>query len=64
LEATRRPQKVKVFASASSAGLEREMNSWLKGNSPVPVITDMQVSGWGEGGGAGGYTIVAIVIYE
>ena len=59
-----RPKKIKVFASASSAALEREMNTWLRGTNPLPVITDMQVSGWGEGGGAGSYTIVAIVVYE
>ena len=59
-----KPQKVKIFASASSVGLEREMNAWLRGTSPTPSITDIEISGWGEGGGAGGYTIVALVVYE
>lgn len=59
-----RPQKVKIFANASSVGLEREMNSWLRNTSPTPQITKLEVTGWGEGGGAGGYTIVALVVYE
>ncbi len=59
-----RPQKIKVFASANSVGLEREMNNWLRSTSPTPQITQLEVSGWGEGEGAGGYTILALVIYE
>lgn len=59
-----KPQKVKVFANANSMGLEREMNAWLRSGSPPPVIQDIQLTGWGEGGGTGQYTIVAVVIYE
>jgi hypothetical protein len=59
-----RPQKIKVFASSNSVGLEREMNGWLRSTSPTPQITQLEVSGWGEGEGAGSYAIVAIVVYE
>ncbi len=59
-----KPQKVKVFANANSMGLEREMNSWLKSGSPPPVVQDVQITGWGESGDTGQYTIVAVVIYE
>ncbi|MCK4772552.1 MAG: hypothetical protein KAT18_06490 [Candidatus Latescibacteria bacterium] len=59
-----KPQKVKVFANSNVVGLEKEMNAWLRGTSPQAFITEAQMTGWGEGGGAGEYTVVCVVIYE
>jgi hypothetical protein len=60
-----RPQKVKLFASANVAGLERDMNTWLRsGSSSPPVVRQVQVSGWGSGGETGDYTVMALVLYE
>ena len=61
---TTKPQKIKVFANANVVGLEKEMNAWLRGGSPPPVIQQVQLSGWGAGGGAGEYTVVAVVVFE
>ncbi len=57
-------QRIKVFANANVAGLEKEMNSWLRGTSPTPEIKTIETSGWGTGAGAGEYTVVCIVLYE
>lgn len=59
-----RPQKVKVFANANVVGLEKELNNWLRNTTPHPIITEIETTGWGAGGGAGEYTIVCVIIYE
>ena len=60
-----RPQKVKLFANANVAGMERDMNTWLRsGSSSPPVVRQVQVAGWGGGGGTGDYTVMALVLYE
>ena len=59
-----RPQKVKVFANSNVVGLEKEMNSWLRNTTPHPVITEIETTGWGTGGGAGECTVVCVIIYE
>ena len=58
-----RPQKIKIFANANVVGLEKEMNSFLK-TDPIPMVKEVKMTGWGSGGGAGDYTIVAIILYE
>jgi len=57
-------QKIKLFANSNVVALEKEMNTWLRDTTPPPVITQFQTAGWGEGGGAGEYTIVCLVVYE
>jgi hypothetical protein len=60
-----RPPKVKLFASANVAGLERDMNAWLRSSTTsLPVIRQIQVAGWGGGGSTGEYTVMALVLYE
>ena len=59
-----RPQKVKLFGNANVAGLERDINSWLRSTTPSPVVREVEISGWGGGAGAGEYTVVALVLYE
>ena len=59
-----KPQKVKAFANSNVVGLEKEINAWLRSGSPPPVITQVEMTGWGEGGGAGDYTLACLVIYE
>ncbi len=60
-----RPQKVKLFASANVAVLERDMNAWLRsGSSSPPVVRQIQLAGWGGVGGTGDYTVTALVLYE
>ena len=60
-----RPQKVKLFASVNVAGLERDMNSWLRSSATSPpVVRQIQVAGWGAGSGTGDYTVMALVLYE
>lgn len=56
-----RPQKVKMFGNSNVAGLERDINSWLRSTSPSPLVREVEISGWG---GAGEYTVVALVLYE
>ena len=57
-------QRVKVFANANVVGLEKEMNSWLRGTSPTPEVKMIDTSGWGTGSGTGEYTVVCVVLYE
>jgi hypothetical protein len=60
-----RPQKVKLFASANVAVLERDINAWLRsGSSSPPVVRQIQMAGWGGGSGTGDYTVTALVLYE
>ncbi len=57
-------QKIKLFANSNVVGLEKDMSTWLRDTTPPPVITQLQTTGWGDGGGAGEYTIVCLVVYE
>ena len=59
-----RPQKVKVFANSNVVGLEKELNNWLRNTTPHPIITEIEVTGWGAGDGAGECTVVCIIVYE
>ena len=59
-----RPQKAKVFANSNVVGLEKELNNWIRSTTPHPVITEIEMTGWGSGSGAGEYTVVCVVIYE